>query len=538
MLGILFLILAYIAFFLSCVIEYSNYYVRNVLFVNNWNQILFNLNMGMEGADDVWQTVVSQFFEMYGTALLIMLVVLIAGIVLCLWYRQRKKNAQKHLLPSRYELTSQSRMLRTFCACLMCLSLAQTMFTADSTLDSLGYYRYLENQGKDTGFFESYYMNPREVSITAPEEKKNLLTIVIESMEVTYTDKEHGGVYDVNYIPALTDIALNNTSFSDEGIMQGSECTNGTNYTAAALVGLSIGVPLTYVSNEIKEQKEWYGHSDKPYLPGAVSIGQILEENGYSNTFILGSDSEYSGRKNFFQQHGNYNILDYYAAVERGYAPEGYWVWWGVEDRIMYQMAKDELTALSQQDQPFNCLVLTADTHFPDGYCDEECEDLYGNQMKNVFTDTDRQLRSFLDWCEQQPWYEDTVIVITGDHSTMDGQVNAELKDMGVTRRGVYTAIINGPEYLNGKRDYTIMDLFPTTLGALGFTIDGNRLGLGTNMYSDSPTLSETFGLDRLNEEIDAATLFYKKNIAQVAVSEEEEAAAQKETEKEEEDAD
>ena len=35
------------------------------------------------------------------------------------------------------------------------------------------------------------------------------------------------------------------------------------------------------------------------------------------------------------------------------------------------------------------------------------------------------------------------------------------------------------------------MDLFPTTLGALGAQIEGERLGLGTNLFSNRETLSE-----------------------------------------------
>ena len=35
------------------------------------------------------------------------------------------------------------------------------------------------------------------------------------------------------------------------------------------------------------------------------------------------------------------------------------------------------------------------------------------------------------------------------------------------------------------------MDMFPTTLASLGAVIDGDRLGLGTNLFSDKPTLAE-----------------------------------------------
>ena len=37
----------------------------------------------------------------------------------------------------------------------------------------------------------------------------------------------------------------------------------------------------------------------------------------------------------------------------------------------------------------------------------------------------------------------------------------------------------------NMKRTYTTMDNFPTTLAAMGVKIEGNRLGLGTNLFSE-----------------------------------------------------
>lgn len=43
-------------------------------------------------------------------------------------------------------------------------------------------------------------------------------------------------------------------------------------------------------------------------------------------------------------------------------------------------------------------------------------------------------------------------------------------------------------------RDYTTLDFFPTILASMGCTIDGNRLGLGTNLFSSALTLSELLG--------------------------------------------
>jgi phosphoglycerol transferase len=51
--------------------------------------------------------------------------------------------------------------------------------------------------------------------------------------------------------------------------------------------------------------------------------------------------------------------------------------------------------------------------------------------------------------------------------------------------------------------------MFPTTLAALGATIEGDRLGLGTNLFSDKETLTEKYGYDKLEEELSKTSDFY-----------------------------
>jgi phosphoglycerol transferase len=41
------------------------------------------------------------------------------------------------------------------------------------------------------------------------------------------------------------------------------------------------------------------------------------------------------------------------------------------------------------------------------------------------------------------------------------------------------------------NRTFTPFDIYPTIVESLGAKIDGHRLGLGTSMFSDVPTLTE-----------------------------------------------
>ena len=77
--------------------------------------------------------------------------------------------------------------------------------------------------------------------------------------------------------------------------------------------------------------------------------------------------------------------------------------------------------------------------------------------------------------------------------------------------RRTYNAFINTNIISNctTNREFTTMDMYPTTLAALGATIEGERLGLGTNLFSCEPTLSEQYGTDYINTELLKFSTYY-----------------------------
>lgn len=65
----------------------------------------------------------------------------------------------------------------------------------------------------------------------------------------------------------------------------------------------------------------------------------------------------------------------------------------------------------------------------------------------------------------------------------------------------------------NIRRKYTTVDLFPTTLAAMGVKIEGNRLGLGVNLYSSEKTLYERYGEDYLEVELLKDSKLYRQKL-------------------------
>ena len=81
--------------------------------------------------------------------------------------------------------------------------------------------------------------------------------------------------------------------------------------------------------------------------------------------------------------------------------------------------------------------------------------------------------------------------------------------------RSVYNVYINSVSNTKNtnNRTFTTFDYYPTTLASLGFDIDGNRLGLGTNLFSKRETLAEELGLDELNDELSKNSKYYNNRL-------------------------
>ena len=376
------------------------------------------------------------------------------------------------------------------------------------TWTELGVGDYLKDQNTESKFIEDEYVDPTDVEVVFPEQKRNLIYIFLESMETTYSDVDDGGAFDENVIPELTEIAQTNEDFSGaDPKLNGGYSLAGTTWTMGAMFAQTSGLPLniSISANDMDTQDSFF--------PGVTTLGDILSDAGYTQTLVIGSEAQFGGRKLYFQEHGNYEMEDYSYAIENGLIPSDYKVWWGYEDQKLFEFAKEKLLQLSQGDEPFNLTMLTVDTHFEDGYVCEQCPTEYDTQYSNVMACSSRQVGEFLKWIQQQDFYENTTIVISGDHPTMDSDYCAEIDQEGNYDRRVFTAYINAAAYAQDQqeRTYSTFDNFPTTLAALGVQIDGDRLGLGTNLFSGTKTLLEEFGNSKVNAELKKKSEFIEK---------------------------
>ena len=185
---------------------------------------------------------------------------------------------------------------------------------------------------------------------------------------------------------------------------------------------------------------------------------------------------------------------------------------WGFSDNYLFEIAKKRIKELSKNDQLFNLNLVTIDTHFPDGYLYDYSVRNYGTQYENVYATTSKLIYDFIEWLKEQDIYDNTTIVVMGDHLSM--QTNY-FDTRGIEERYVYCCYINSavkPEK-NNNRVYTALDTYPSTVAAIGGKIEGERLGLGVNLFSADKTLSERYGVKKVESELSRNSDFYNKKI-------------------------
>ena len=419
-------------------------------------------------------------------ALLPALLVAAAGFAMILLFR---KNRLQRVL------------IRVTALAMSLLMILQGAFTT-------GLPEYVYGLFNETPLFEQYYVQPTAENVKFPEEKRNLIYIFLESMEISYLSEDLGGGQDDNLIPELYELATEHTNFShDDSEVGGFLPVSGATWTIGAMVAHTAGVPLKLPPDV--DQND-YGQDDNGFLPGITSLQNILHDQGYYQTLMVGSVASFGGRRQYYLQHGADHVYDISTARRDDIVEDDYFVWWGMEDKYLFEYAKQELEEISQKDQPFAFTMLTVDTHHIGGYFCEYCETEHEEQYENVMSCSSKQVLEFVEWLEQQPFYENTTIVITGDHLSMDkGYFNRNVDEDYVRRN--YNCFINAAvdTTFDENRQFSALDMFPTTLAALGCTIEGEYLGLGVNLFSGKPTLIEKLGYEKFDRQLTMSSDFY-----------------------------
>ena len=354
----------------------------------------------------------------------------------------------------------------------------------------IGVFSYFLNKKIYSSLYEKEYVNPNELTYTFPVRKRNLIVIYLESGEENYATN-----LETNLIKNISAMQKENLSF--EGFSQ----IRYQDYTMAAMVQSMCGVP--YRGSTLKGY-EGYRH----FLDSLVCYPQILRQNGYETVFIKGADIDFARTGLFMKTHGFDEVMGALELNKKFEYPlaENKGGFGGYYDAALYKMIKDELNVLSSREKPFLLSFITLDTHAPDYFLSPGCT-RKKSLKEDVVLCMDEMFADFIGWLEKQPFYENTTVVVLGDHpETGINRLYPKLKN-----RKVVNFILNPAAELKKENhsSWTTLDMAPTILNAAGVLFDGGGFGLGRSLFSKEPTLTEKLG-HKLETEIFKASAVYR----------------------------
>lgn len=431
--------------------------------------------------------------------------ILLYAFVLCIcFYIMVRQQVLLHPLhrKERKQFTRKRRIV-AICIPLTCILISFSYPVYAFHLEDAYAYLYEE----DT-FIQDHYIDPNSVTLTWPEKKRNLIYIFMESFEASSFSKELGGLNEHNLLPNLTTMMHQGTYFSNHkqgfgGAVTMPQAAVTIAGMVSALSGVNYKLPVGLDNSD-----------QAGVIPYITTLNDLLYEQGYQEAFSIGSYANAYHIGPFYRAHGQAEVIGYEERMKTGELEKGYKVWWGFEDKKLYEFAQADLNELSKSDTPFLYTMSTNDTHRTDGYTDPACSFDYEYPMMNAIACADQQLSEFLTWLMKQPFYENTTVVIVGDHLGHSEAYTATL--LPQEERRIFNLILNANSpydiHPQQNRQFWAGDMFPTVLSSLGVHIEKEQLGLGVNLFSKKPTLIETYGLAEFSDKLAKNSKFYTEN--------------------------
>ena len=183
-----------------------------------------------------------------------------------------------------------------------------------------------------------------------------------------------------------------------------------------------------------------------------TGLAGILGEEGYETAFFHGAQNGSMGFQAFAQKTGfqhYYGRTEYEAA--RGTNDfDGTWAIW---------------------DEPFMTALFTASSHHPFAIPEQYRQQFPEEHLEihKCIRYTDMALRNFFETASRQPWFQNTIFVLTSDHTNMSDHAEYQT-DLGGFCSPI---IIYQPSQPTGEVQDKIaqqIDILPTVLGLLGYT--------------------------------------------------------------------
>ena len=291
-------------------------------------------------------------------------------------------------------------------------------------------------------------------------QKQNVVIIVLESFALEYMGRPNG---DQGWTPFLDE--LSERSLFYRGWANGRRSIEGL---AAVMASIPALMSEPFISSGFSSN-EFFG------------LGTVLNREGYHTSFFHGAGNGTMFFDSFMKSAG----VDRYFGENEYPSKDDHDGKWGIFDEPFLKFFSNELNGFPQ---PFFSTVFTLSSHHPYKIPDDK---------KNMFPDgpieilasvsyADWALRQFFKHAERQAWYENTLFVLTADHTQKHYRPSYEntLGDFKIP------ILLFHPQGLLPKLDTTEsisqIDLYPTILDFLGLPND-HVVHLGRSAFRPGP---------------------------------------------------
>ena len=299
---------------------------------------------------------------------------------------------------------------------------------------------------------------------SAAFEKQNVVVIILESFSAEFSallNKTPGN--SVGYTPFL-DSLMQHSQFFLNGYANGRKSIDGLPSVISSIP--SLGVPYflsPYSGNKIN------------------SLASLLRDEGFHTSFFHGAPNGSMGFNAFMNLAG----VDHYFGMDEYNNSEDFDGLWGIWDEPFMQFYAERLNTFPQ---PFMSSFFSVSSHHP-FRIPEKYEDVFKGgplPIHHCIQYTDYALRRFFKTASRMPWYDNTLFVITADH-TSSNILDARYR----TGWGFYSIPIiffKPDNSLSGKelRIAQQTDIMPTVLGHLHY--QKPYLAFGRDMVRESTT--------------------------------------------------
>lgn len=214
-----------------------------------------------------------------------------------------------------------------------------------------------------------------------------------------------------------------------------------------------------------------------------TGLAKELGAKGYFSAFFHGADNGSMGFQSFSQATGfdsYYGMEDFVKKPEYGGNSmfDGYWAIWD-EEFLQYMC---DMTGTFRE--PFLVSAFTASSHHPYNV-PKRYESIYPNEgnlpIYRAIRYSDHALNRYFDKASTQPWFNNTIFVLTADHTNLTEHPYYQ-SDYGNFR--VPVIFYCPADSLCGRRDAIAQqsDILPSVLGYLGY--DKPVMSFGQDLFN------------------------------------------------------